>query len=371
MHAVAWMGWVALVMAVALTTTNPYYLLIVLLSILLVSILAPKTSVGLAGFRTLLVLGAGLFAISVAIAVINGNYGNHILFTIPGPSIPSWLGGLRIGGPVSGEGLVAAAIRGLAVLCVFLAFGVFNGAVSPNKVLRSAPAALFQAGLVVTVGLTLLPSTIEDIRRIREMRALRGAGTGLRNLPALIVPAVIGGLERSMRLAEAMEARGYGSAPPPPRLPRFVGALSAPLLLAAASLWFYYDNLKPYAAFAAFAGFAALTFWWLSTARMRHTSRLYNDPLSPLDRTLAVASIGVALFAIVDGQAGLVETAYNPFAGLPWPGFALAPALLALTCAWPALRLAFEPATVRGVAGEDHFAAPTLSAEPPRRERAT
>ena len=75
-------------MAVALTTTNPYYLAIVLLSILLVSILAPKTSAGLAGFRTLLALGTGLFAMSVAIAVINGNYGSHILFTVPGPDLP-------------------------------------------------------------------------------------------------------------------------------------------------------------------------------------------------------------------------------------------------------------------------------------------
>ena len=138
MHTLAWVAWVALVMTVALTTNNPYYLAIVFLSVILVAVLAPKTGTGIAGFRVLLFFGLGLFAISMGIAVINGNFGDHILFTLPGPELPDWLGGLRLGGPVSGEGLVAAAIRGLAILTVLLAFGVFNGAVSPHRVLRTA-----------------------------------------------------------------------------------------------------------------------------------------------------------------------------------------------------------------------------------------
>ena len=130
-----------------------------------------------------------MLGVSVLVATINGNYGDHILFTIPGPSIPSWLGGLRLGGPVSAEGLAAAAIRGVTIVCIFLAFGVFNGAVSPHRVLRTTPAALFHASLVLTVGLTLLPSSIEDLRRTAN-RTLRGARGGFRDLPALVVPAV-------------------------------------------------------------------------------------------------------------------------------------------------------------------------------------
>jgi energy-coupling factor transport system permease protein len=340
MPTLAWMAWVALVMAVGLSTTNPYYLGIVLTSVIAVAALAPKTGAAIAGFRALLVFGLILLAGSLVVAVINGNFGSHVLFTIPGPDIPGWLGGLRIGGPVSAEGLVAAVIRGLAIMCVLLAFGVFNGAVSPHRVLRTAPAALFHAGLVVTVGLTLLPSSVEDVRRIREMRALRGASTGVRNLPALIVPAVIGGLERSMRLAEAMEARGYGSAPAPARAPRLLGALSAPLLLLAASAWFYYPWAKPYAALAAALGVGALLFWGWSASRTRQTTRLHTERVSRVDAALAVSSLFVAIFAVVGGSAGWVDTKYNPFAGLQWPGFTLAGGLLALACAWPALRLA-------------------------------
>ncbi|MGE5594686.1 MAG: energy-coupling factor transporter transmembrane component T [Hyphomicrobiales bacterium] len=340
----AWCAWVGMVGVVALATTNPFYLAIILLGVILVAVLAPKSGHEAAGLRALFIFGIGLLAISVGIATINGNYGDHILFTIPGPEFPWWFGGLHLGGPVSAEGLVAAAIRGLAILCVLLAFGVFNSAVSPHQVLRTTPAALFHAGLVVTVGLTLLPASVEDIRRVREMRALRGAPGGLRELPALVVPAVIGGLERSMRLAEAMEARGYASAPPPPRAPRLIGALSAPLLLAAASFWYYYPELRALAAAALVLAVAASAYWACSATRTRRTTRLHHEPMSAADRIGVAFSAAVALFAIASGSFGWVDLGYNPFAGLPQPAFELRGSLVALACAWPAVRLTFAPA---------------------------
>ncbi|HEX6030784.1 MAG TPA: energy-coupling factor transporter transmembrane component T [Tepidiformaceae bacterium] len=344
MHTLAWVAWVSLVMAVALTTNNPYYLAIVFLSVLLVAATSPKTSTAIAGFRTLLVFGLSLFAISMAIAVVNGTYGDHVVFTMPGPELPEWFGGLRLGGPVSAEGLVAAAIRGLAILTVLLAFGVFNGAVSPHRVLRTAPAALFHAGLVVTVGLTLLPATIEDARRIREMRALRGARTGSRELPALVVPIVINGLERSMRLAEAMEARGYAASAETRRASAAVGALSAPLLIGAAWGWYYYESSRPFALIAAVLGLATLAWWAWRASRATSVTRFRPEPLGLTDRLLVTASV-IAISVTVIGAAGeWLSLKYNPFAGLPWPEFSPAGAAVALSCAWPALRLALAPA---------------------------
>ncbi|HMO96758.1 MAG TPA: energy-coupling factor transporter transmembrane component T, partial [Tepidiformaceae bacterium] len=273
MHPAAWIAWVLMVMVVALATTNPFYLAITLLAIILVAVLAPRTGAGVTSFRALLIFGVVMLTVSVLIATINGSYGDHILFTIPGPEIPRWLGGLRLGGPVSAEGLVAAAIRGLAILCVLLAFGVFNGAVSPHRILRSTPAALFQASLVVTVGLTLLPSSIEDLRRVREMRALRGAPGGIRGLPAMVVPAGGGGLERSMQLAEAMEARGYGAAPPLPRRPRMAASASAPLLIAGAWIWFYEIDIRWIGALMFLAAVGMLAWWWRSAAAAHRTTR--------------------------------------------------------------------------------------------------
>lgn len=346
MHAAAWVAWVVMVMALALVTTNPLYLGIILLGVVLVAVLAPRTGTGVTSFRALAVFGVAMFGISIVVATINGNYGEHILFTIPGPEVPSWLGGLRLGGPVSAEGLAAAAIRGLAILSILLAFGVFNGAVSPQRVLRSTPATLFQASLVVTVGLTLLPSSIEDLRRVREMRALRGAGGGLRDLPSLVVPAVIGGLERSMRLAEAMEARGYGAAPALPARARLTAAASAPLFIAAAWCWFYEPGWRPFASVSALLAVACLAYWWRTAARLHHTTRLNDEPVPAGDRAAVAFAVGVAVAAVGARLTGFGGLTYNPFAGLPSPEFSPGGALLALATAWPAARLWRGPRSI-------------------------
>jgi len=332
-----------MVMVVALATTNPLYLGIVLLGVILVAVMAPRSGTGVTSFRALLVFGVSMLGISVVVATINGSYGDHILFTIPGPAVPEWLGGLRLGGPVSAEGLVAASIRGVAILSVLLAFGVFNGAVSPHRVLRSTPAALFQASLVVTVGLTLLPSSIEDLRRVREMRALRGAPGGIRGLAALVVPAVVGGLERSMQLAEAMEARGYGAAPPLPRHARLAAAASVPLLVAGTWIWFYELEIRWVGAVLALLATACLAWWWRTAASAHKTTRYGDEPLSPADRAAIWGSIAVMGTVGTLRVLGEGAFAYNPFAGLAAPEFHLAGGLVALAVAWPAVRLAFAP----------------------------
>ena len=348
----AWIAWVLLVMVVALATTNPLYLAIVLLSVLLVAAFAPRSGTGVTSFRTLVLFGLVMFLISVAVATINGNYGDHILFTIPGPHIPRWLGGLRVGGPVSAEGLVAAAIRGTAILCVLFAFGVFNGAVSPHRVLRSTPAALFHASLIVTVGLTLLPSSIEDLRRIREMRALRGARGGLRDLPALVVPAVIGGLERSMRLAEAMEARGYASTARPPATARLAAAASAPLLIAASWTWFYSPDWSWLGGLLGLAGFAAIAWWFVAASRAQRTTRFATEAIPAPQKAAIAASLAGMVAMIALRLNGGAELTYNPFAGLPTLHMHPAGAGLALFCAWPAVILVFRPVGAGVAAGE-------------------
>ncbi|MBI5947834.1 MAG: hypothetical protein HY875_06840 [Chloroflexi bacterium] len=347
MHPLAWLAWVTLVMVVSLTATNPLYLVVVLLAVVLVGVLAPRTSTAVAGVRTLAMAGTALFLMSLAVAVLNGGYGEHVLFAMPGPDFPGWMGGLRLGGPVAAESLVAAGVRGLSISCVLLAFGVFNGAVSPYRVLRTAPAALFHAGLIVTVGLTLLPSSIEDIRRIREMQALRGGATGVRNLPGLVVPAVIGGLERSMKLAEAMEARGYASAARPPAPARLAALSSAPLLLPSGWAWFYYDSARWLAVAGAVAAAGALLWWATAAAKTSHVTRFRREPLTPIDRAAIGGSLALAAAAFALRSLGAAGLAYNPFAGLAWPEFEPAGALLALAVAWPAAHAVLLPGAAR------------------------
>lgn len=343
MHPASWVTWVVVVMVVALATTNPFYLALLLLAVILVAIVAPRQANGVVSFHALAIFGAVMAAVAMLIAVINGSYGDHILFTVPGPGVPRWLGGLRLGGPVAAEGLIAAGIRSLAILSILLAFGVFNGAVSPYRILRSTPAALFQASLILTVGLTLLPSSVEDLRRVREMRALRGAPGGLRELPALVVPAILGGLERSMRLAEAMEARGYGASPPLPARARFAAALAVPLLIAAAWAWFYEPSSRPIGLAAFLGALALLAAWWRTAARARRTTRFGREPVAPAERLAIASACGLGLLLLALRFTGHGQLTYNPFAGLPVPGFELLPALVAAAMAWPAALIALHP----------------------------
>jgi energy-coupling factor transport system permease protein len=328
-----------MVMVVALVTTNPFYLCLLVLCVLLVAAVAPQGESAIASFRFMLTLGVGLLVVSVAIATINGSYGEHVLFTVPGPDLPSWVGGLRLGGPVTGEALVAAAIRGVAILCVFLAFAVLNGAVSPYRMLRLGPAAVFHAGLVVTVGLALLPSTIEYLRRLRQARALRGASPGFRDIPALAVPAVIGGLERATRLAEAMEARGFASHSPLPLGARIAGLVAVPLALVSGWTWLYAANLRGVAVAGILLSAGCVAYWGWRAARARNMTRLREEPFPLIDRLLAAASGFIAVAAIAARATGWVELTYNPFAGLGMPSFEVVPATLVLLALWPVVRL--------------------------------
>ncbi len=360
MHTGAWVAWAVMVMTIALVTTNPLYLCLLVLSVFVVAVFAPRTATTALSFRVLLIGGVAVLGFSVVIAAINGGHGERVLFTMPGPEFPSWLGGLRLGGPVTAESMAAAAIRGMAIFSVFLAFVVFNGVVSPHRVLRLGPAALFHAGLVLTVGLTLLPATIEDFRRLRELRALRGGGSGLRHVPALLVPAVIGGLERALRLAEAMEARGYASPPPLPLRARFAGLVSVPLALVAGWTWLYAPGLAGLALLLGGASAGALVYWGWETSRSRRTTRMRPEPAGMFDAAgIAVATV-LGLGVIGARASGGIDLTYNPFAGLPAPGFELMGLVVALAPLWPLPRLLLHPHAAPSAAHDEVRATPEV-----------
>ncbi|MCA9829661.1 MAG: energy-coupling factor transporter transmembrane component T [Dehalococcoidia bacterium] len=344
MHPGSWVAWLALAMSVALSTTNPLYLVVLLLTLSLVAILTPRAEgAAVGGIRAVFLFAGGMFLLSLVVAVVNGSYGDHILFTVPGPEFPSWMGGLRLGGPVSAEGLVAAGIRGMAITCIIVSFYVFSSSVSPQRLLRTSPAALFQAGLVLTVGLTLVPSTVEDLRRVREVRALRGASNGFRSLPGLAVPVLLGGLERAMRTAEAMEARGYAAASPAPRVAS-IAVVAAPALgLTAATAWFFYPEFRWLAVLAALGGVAAFAAWLRAAARSRRTTRYHPEHIALPQRGAAAISCALAVTIVLIPIPGL-DLGYNPFAGLPWPSFGIVALAPVAACAWPLLFVLSAPA---------------------------
>jgi energy-coupling factor transport system permease protein len=65
--------------------------------------------------------------------------------------------------------------------------------------------------MAVVVALSVAPQLVESVQRVRRARKLRGGPTGGRHaLRTIAIPVLEDALERSLRLAAAMDSRGYG-----------------------------------------------------------------------------------------------------------------------------------------------------------------
>src|SRR5450759_4215574 len=140
-----------------------------------------------------------------------GTPGRTVLFTLPEIPLPSGSSGVRLGGPVTLEGVLAAAYEGARLAAVLACIGAANTLASPRRLLRYVPATLYEVGTALVVALTYAPQLVDDARRVRVARRLRGhGGRGIRELARLAVPVLDSALERSLDLAASMESRGYG-----------------------------------------------------------------------------------------------------------------------------------------------------------------
>ncbi len=161
---------------------------------------------------------------------------NHPRLPIPGthPSSPSpnspphWAQGIRLGGEVTTEALLFAFYDGLRLATLLICVGAANALANPARLLKSLPGALYETGVAVVVALTFAPNLIADAQRLRAARRLRGRpDRGLRGLLQVGLPVLEGALERSVALAAAMDARGYGrTADVPASLRRTTTALT-------------------------------------------------------------------------------------------------------------------------------------------------
>ena len=200
-NARAWLVWLTAALAATLLTTNPLYLVIVLLC----------AALARAGYGTgdspLPVWRFGLLvvAFSTSYNVLLTHFGGTVLFTIP-HAVP------LVGGPATLEAAAFGATRGLALWALFAVSAVLNEVISPYELVRLTPRFLRSAGLVVSIMLAFVPQTIRSFHQVREAQAIRGHRLrGVRDWVALLVPLLADSLERAVQLAEAMEARGYGN----------------------------------------------------------------------------------------------------------------------------------------------------------------
>ncbi|MFJ3659953.1 energy-coupling factor transporter transmembrane component T [Streptomyces sp. NPDC090119] len=216
LHPLAWWIW-ALALATAVSRTANPLLLFLVLAVLGHVVTARRTTAPWArGFKYYLYLALTVVAVRVvfrAVFATGITPHDHFLFALPHLPTPDWYAGIRIGGPVSLEAVLSSATDGLRLACMMCCIGAANTLANPKRALRVLPGALYELGVAVTVAISVAPQLVQSVQRVSRARKLRAGHTrGLRALRGIVVPVLEDALERSLRLAAAMDSRGYGRA---------------------------------------------------------------------------------------------------------------------------------------------------------------
>ena len=187
---------------IALASGNPVYRVLVLLCALNVLVALRRPDASLRGL-TIALFVAGIIAI--AVTTLASHTGDHAFLVLPS-AIPV------VGGALTVEAAVFGATTGLGIAAAVLAAAPLSLVVMPNSLVDALPSSLARTGAAIGTALNLIPGIARSATEIRDAQRMRGWRPGrVREWPDLAVPVVLTALESSITLAEAMEARGYGS----------------------------------------------------------------------------------------------------------------------------------------------------------------
>lgn len=332
LHPVAWWVW-ALALATAVSRTNNPLLLFLVLAVLGYVVTARRTQAPWArGFKYYLYLALTVVMIRVvfrAVFATGITPRDHFLFSLPRIPTPDWYAGIQIGGPVSLEAVLSAATDGLRLACMLCCIGAANTLANPKRALRVLPGALYELGVAVTVAISVAPQLVQSVQRVSKARKLRAGRTqGSKALRGIVVPVLEDALERSLRLAAAMDSRGYGRAgTATPHSRRITGAL---ILLGMCGLcagaYGLLDATAPaLLGLPAMALGAALCVAGLRLGGRRVTRTTYRPDPWRLPEW-AVAGSGVLSAVLLLGNLGYDPAQLNPtFYPLTWPELPLVP----------------------------------------------
>ncbi|MGK2308903.1 energy-coupling factor transporter transmembrane component T [Cutibacterium sp. V970] len=211
-HPWSWWGWAAGCGIAISLTNNPLLVVLITTAVALVVALRRTDEPWARSAGVYAGMALTVVAIRVFFQVLVGGDGTGtVLFRLPEVSLPDWAAGIRLGGPVTAEGLAATSFDALRLAGMLICFGAANSLANPRRVLKSVPAALHDVSVAIVIALSVFPQLIASVQRVRRARRLRGdTKKGMRALAAVLVPVLEDSVETSMSLARGMESRGYG-----------------------------------------------------------------------------------------------------------------------------------------------------------------
>ena len=366
-HPKTWGLWLLAALLPVMFTKNPVYLLVAILVVGVNYFVLGRKSPTAQGWGTFLRLGLILVLFSTAFNVLFVSAGDTLLFTLPElrwtvSTLSQQPVLIQLGGPVTLESLVYGLTTGLALMAMLLTVATFNMLVDHYQLLRSAPRFLYQSVIVASIGITFVPHMVIAQREIREAQALRGHRfRAIRDLLPLFVALLAEGLERSIALAESMDARGFGtqssrdrqqgpggySAPraiQPELLLKSIIALALVILVGGAFALNYFPNRSIGWATMLMGGGMLVAALWMVGQNV-HRSRYRRDLWRRRDTLVAVASGFIILVIVAIWVTDRATFVFYPYPSLHWPDFNpwIALTLLLLTMPVLAGRLTGEP----------------------------
>ncbi len=221
--------WVLAALAVAFLDTDPAAQAIVLAG---AWVLLRRRRVEGRRLRPLAIGLAVLFLLTVAVNGLLSHTGVTVL-----AALPSWLP--LAGGSVTAEGFASGGSIALGLVTAISVTAALSVVIEPTDLVDALPGVLHHAGAAIGAALNLVPATAQSVVAVRDAQRLRGwRPRGVRAVVDLAVPVLLGAIDRSVQLAESMEARAFGagrrtSSMGGDRSPRLVAVAAAGLVAVA------------------------------------------------------------------------------------------------------------------------------------------
>jgi energy-coupling factor transport system permease protein len=295
---------------------NPFPMAIAALAIAAVCVTWRAVGIHHTGWKPLLKL-IGLFsAISVLFNVLTVRTGNLVIVTIP-DSAP------LLDGELTWNAVIYGLLAAFGIFGIVATWATVGMAARWSSLVRLLPDAFIGLAAAGSSAINLVPETLAGLADIREAAAARGfAPRGVRSAGTILTPMINVGLDRSMRLAEVLEARGFGSRAPGHgvtstlRNPAWIAVLTGSFMtgygLIAGITWSAVVGAASLVI--AIAVLSALT----SGPQVRRT-RYRHEVMSIADWAVIGVSSAVIVFSAIARQVDPAAFVYEPYPTLTYP----------------------------------------------------
>ena len=215
-HPLSWWGCCAMLALLVLHTQSAVIAATVAFVVSLLVLFFRDTSYWYHSYSFTLKIALSLFILRMTIGIVIGvPMPGRTLFRLPEIALPSWLVGIRLGGDVTSQRLLTTFHESLILASLLLIFGAANALVSPRRLMKTFPRAIYNVSTTIVVATSALPQLVRSFTRIKSAQRLRGHSSssnlrGLMSWRRISLPLLEESLERALDLATAMEARGYG-----------------------------------------------------------------------------------------------------------------------------------------------------------------